>query len=66
MHVLHSNKTLDTLLTGTGMTSASACPIVYIYQKEFVYSHLRLWPEDYGVDLVHKIQFFFIVMNQSR
>jgi hypothetical protein len=34
MHVLHSNKALDTLLTGTGMTSASACPIVYIYISE--------------------------------
>ena len=33
MHVLHSNKTLDTLLTGTGMTSASACPIVYISER---------------------------------
>ena len=66
MHVLHSNKALDTSLTETGMISACACPLVYIYQKEFVYSHLRLWPECHGVDLVHRIQFFFTVINQSH
>ena len=47
MHVLHSNKALDTLLTGTGMTSASACPIVYTSERICLFTletmARRLW-----------------------